>query len=105
MTRQTVAVSVYYSDGSIDMKLAEYIAKLTAVYNDIPQEYQNIAEVEIRAEQNYDMDDVVTSVTYHRPETDEELATRQQNAKIKRKARLAQLRVDLAFLESQDTTP
>lgn len=80
-------------DGPLD----EFIADLMQVREGIPEEYRASARCVISTEDDFDSRVASIEIRYHRAETDEEMATRQEreryNAKLEAVAREAKERV------------
>lgn len=79
--RREVQITIFnqeqYDDEWIPDKLVDAIAWLTGKLEEIPEEFRAIAEIEVDSESGYEGSHYGhIEITYRRPETDEEMATR-----------------------------
>lgn len=84
--RRNVNVRVHTGNGyDLDGTLAGAVAMLTRIMNDIPEEYRDSATVDFSCYEEYGGATSELTISYWRPETDEEMADR--NALYARRAR------------------
>ena len=95
--KKTIVVFKSTSFWDLPTKASEFMAFWQSKLDEIPNAYRDTAEIEVEAEPSYE-DSAVLSVrvTYSRPETDDEVSSRerQENAakERQREREMAQLR-------------
>lgn len=86
-------ISRYYSDGELnDTSLVNAVEVLTAILNDIPAEYREQARFTVDNGNDYDLAEATITVSYTRPETDEEVARRHERQATEKRYREAEER-------------
>ncbi len=86
-SRRQVTQKVPFDKDDLSGKLVDVIASLEEVLEEVPEAYRDTAEIEVGAEQDYDYYTLEATVTYKRPETDEEIRARMLQLEFQEKAR------------------
>jgi hypothetical protein len=82
-------------DGSLD----EVIGSLAKIRAEIPEEYRELATCEIESESEYDSHHATISVSYARPETDEEVSERLRSELLSKELKEREERATLETLK------